>query len=183
MWIPYGSAPGILAYRLNRFLYLLIGDTFEKIRFVFWPVLFLLRLLSPGVSIRYDAEIGPGLKILHPGFGVLVSRKTRCGKGLILTGGNWIVMKEWPGGRGNIVIGDDVVLRANAIVMGPVEIGDGSLIGAGAVLMSDCPRGSVMVGAPAEQLARDKPAFETVGTNDELGSNRREDNVSQQVMS
>jgi serine O-acetyltransferase len=159
MWIPYGGAPGLLSYRLSRFLYLVVGERFKKIRFLLWPVLFLLRLLGPGVSIRYDAEIGPGIRILHPGFGVLVSRRTRCGKGLTLTGGNWIIMKEWPGGEGNIVIGDDVVIRANAILMGPVKVGDRCVIGAGAVVMSDCPAGSIMVGVPAKQI-RFRPSKE-----------------------
>ena len=153
MWIPYGSAPGILSYRMSRCLYLLIGETFEKVRFVLWPILVLLRLLGPGLDIRYGADIGPGLKILHPGFGVLVSRRTRCGKGLELTGGNWIVIKDWPGGHGNIVIGDDVTLRANAILMGPVRVGDGCVIGAGAVVMNDCHAGSTMVGAPARPVS------------------------------
>ena len=169
MWIPYGSAPGILSYRMSRCLYLLIGETFEKIRFVFWPVLFLLRLLCPGVAIRHDAKIGPGLKILHPGFGVLVSRRTRCGKGLTLAGGNWIVMKERYG-SGDIVIGDDVVLHANAIVMGPVRVDDRCVIGAGAVVLSDCPPGSTMVGAPARGLDGADPAAATMNPRDVLGA-------------
>lgn len=169
MWIPYGSAPGILSYRISRCLYLLIGENFEKVRLVLWPVLFLLRLLGPGVDIRYGADIGPGLRILHPCFGVLVSRKTRCGKGLILTGGNWIVMKERPG-PGDIVIGDDVVLNANAVVLGPIRVDDGCVIGAGAVVTSNCPPGSTMVGAPARQLEGDDPIVATLNPREVLGA-------------
>ena len=169
MWFTYGSAPGILSYRMSRCLYLLIGETFEKVRFVLWPFLFLLRLIGSGVDIRYGADIGPGLRILHPGFGVLVSRKTRCGKGLILTGGNWIIMKERLG-PGDIIIGDDVVLQANAIVMGPARVDDGCVIGAGAVVLSDCPPGSTMVGAPARRLDGDDPAVATMNPREALGA-------------
>ena len=154
---------------MSRCLYLLIGETFEKVRFVLWPVLFLLRLLGPGLDIRYGADIGPGFKILHPGFGVLVSRKTRCGKALILTGGNWIIMKQRLG-PGDIVIGDDVVLQANAIVMGPVRVGDGCVIGAGAVVLRECPPGSTMVGAPARRLDGDDPAVAKMNPREVLGA-------------
>ena len=95
--------------------------------------------------------------------------KTVCGRGLILTGGNWIIMKERLG-PGDIVIGDDVVLQANAIVMGPVRVGDGCVIGAGAVVMSNCPPGSTMVGAPARRLDGDDPAAATMNPREVLGA-------------
>jgi serine acetyltransferase len=157
MWLTHGSAPGLLRYRLSRCIYLVVGETFTSVRVLLWPVFFLLRIIGPPLDISYRADIGPGLRVLHPWMGVLVSMKTVCGRGLIMTGGNWIIMKE-RFGPGDIVIGDDAVLHANAIVMGPIRVGDGCVIGAGAVVMNDCAAGSTMVGAPARRLDRDDPA-------------------------
>jgi len=49
----------------------------------------------------------------------------------------------------NIVVGDNVWIGANAIVLGGVRIGSGSVIGAGAVVVSDIPSMAVAVGVPA----------------------------------
>ena len=49
----------------------------------------------------------------------------------------------------DVVIGDDVWLGTRAIVLPGAKIGDGSIIGAGAVVMGEIPPMSVAVGAPA----------------------------------
>ena len=169
MWFAYGSAPGLIRYRLSRCMFLLIGETFTYVRVVMWPLFFILRIIGPQLDISYRADIGPGLRVLHPRFGVLVSKKAVCGRGLILTGGNWIVMKKRLG-PGNLVIGDDVILYANAIVLGPVRVDDRCVIGAGAVVMTDCPSGSTMVGAPAVRLVGTDLDAATVGPREALSA-------------
>lgn len=51
-----------------------------------------------------------------------------------------------------IVVGDDVWIGSNAIVLDGVTIGDHSIIGAGAVVTKDVPAWSVMVGNPARRI-------------------------------
>ncbi len=46
-------------------------------------------------------------------------------------------------------IGNDVVIAAGAKVLGPVNLGDGAVIGANAVVLSDVPAGALAVGVPA----------------------------------
>ena len=169
MWFTHGSAPGLLRYRLSRCVYLLVGETFTFIRVLLWPLFFLLRIIGPHLDISYRANIGPGLRVLHPWMGVVVSMKTVCGRGLIMTGGNWIIIKEQLG-SGDIVIGDHVVLFANATVLGPVRVDDGCVIGAGAVVMGDCSPGSTMVGAPARRLEGNDPAAATFNPREVLGA-------------
>ncbi len=148
MWLWHGSAPAIVAYRLNRCLYLLFGESYRFIRILFWPLFLSLRLFGPVLDINYKADIGPRLKVLHPTMGVLVSKNAVCGSDLTVTGGNWIASRK-PTVPGDISIGDDVTLRANAMVLGPIRVGDGCMIGAGAVAVSGCLPGMVMVGVPA----------------------------------
>ena len=61
-------------------------------------------------------------------------------------------------------IGDGVVVGANAIVLGAVEIGAAARVGAGAVVVRDVPAGSTVVGLTGrviETTERHKPAFRT----------------------
>jgi serine O-acetyltransferase len=45
-------------------------------------------------------------------------------------------------------VGNNVVIGAHAVILGPVEIGDNSRIGAGSVVVKSVPPGSTVVGVP-----------------------------------
>lgn len=53
------------------------------------------------------------------------------------------------GGRQQIIIGNDVWIGAYATILGGVRIGNGAVIGAGAVVAKDVPPYAVVVGNPA----------------------------------
>jgi len=53
-----------------------------------------------------------------------------------------------------IVVGKDVFIGANAIVLNGVTLGDGSIIGAGAVVTKDVPSYSMAVGIPARVIRK-----------------------------
>ena len=52
----------------------------------------------------------------------------------------------------NIIINDDVWLGSNVVVLGGVDIGKGSVIGAGAVVINDIPEYAIAVGVPAKVI-------------------------------
>jgi serine acetyltransferase len=128
----------IASYRLSRASYLALGRGWPAARVVMSPVLFAARPWLGRCEINYRADLGRGLRILHPSLGVVISGKTVAGENLFLVGGNCI------GGRkaldhGGIKIGSNVLLGANACVLGPITVGDGVRIGAGAVVVRDTP--------------------------------------------
>jgi acetyltransferase-like isoleucine patch superfamily enzyme len=47
------------------------------------------------------------------------------------------------------MIGDFVDVGSNAVVIGSITVGDGAIIGAGAVVVKDVPPYAVVVGNPA----------------------------------
>jgi acetyltransferase-like isoleucine patch superfamily enzyme len=55
---------------------------------------------------------------------------------------------------GPIVIESDVFVGENAIVLGGTTIGEGSIVGAGAVLRQSVPAGSVVMGNPAKVVGK-----------------------------
>lgn len=58
------------------------------------------------------------------------------------------------GGKGDTVIGNDVWIGMEAIVMPGVTVGDGAIIGARAVVASDVPPYTVVAGNPARPVKR-----------------------------
>jgi serine acetyltransferase len=157
--IWFGSSAGVhVAYRLDRFFYLLLGKPWGGLRVLFYPLFLLLRLLSSPHQIHYTADIGKGLRILHPVLGIVVSGKTIAGENLVLTGGNCIGGREAMA-HGDIVIGHNVRLGANAVVLGPARIGNSVIIGAGAVVVDSIPDSVVVAGVPAKIIKHliDKP--------------------------
>jgi putative colanic acid biosynthesis acetyltransferase WcaB len=116
------------------------------------PVRALHRLLVEwilGVELPWDVEAGPRLVLYH-GQGLVVNPRTKLGSDCVLRHGVTIGARR--SGEEPPRVGDRVVFGAHAIVIGAVTIGDGAVIGAGAVVTRDVPAGAVMVGNPAREL-------------------------------
>ena len=107
-----------------------------------------------GVELPPETDVGPALRIIHPQ-GIVVNGQTRIGARVIVRASTTIgnVMGSDGVASASPVIGDDVELGANVVVVGPLHIGDGARIGAGAVVINDVPAGAVAVGNPARLLA------------------------------
>ncbi|MDE6441599.1 MAG: CatB-related O-acetyltransferase [Clostridia bacterium] len=59
--------------------------------------------------------------------------------------------------KGDIVIGNDVWIGYEAVILASVTIGDGAIIGARAVVTKDVPPYTVVGGVPARQIKRRFP--------------------------
>ncbi len=100
-----------------------------------------------GIEIHPGAKIGKRFFIDH-GMGVVIGETTEIGddvllyQGVVLGGTSLEKKKRHP------TLGDGVVVGAGATVLGAVKIGDRSRVGAGAVVISDVPPDSTVVGVP-----------------------------------
>lgn len=56
--------------------------------------------------------------------------------------------------KGDIVIGNDIWIGYEAIVLSGVTIGDGAIIGARAVVTKDVPPYTIVGGIPAKQIRK-----------------------------
>jgi len=62
--------------------------------------------------------------------------------------------REQPKRERDVVIGNDVWLGARVVVTAGVSIGDGCIVGAGAVVTRNLPPGSIAVGVPARVVSQ-----------------------------
>ena len=114
------------------------------------PLAMFLYRLNAGVGhavIGRDAELGPGLVILHS-LGIVINSDARAGRNLVLEHGVTIGAEKGQ----SPILGDNVFVGAGAKIIGPVRIGSDVKIGANAVVTRDLPDGATAVGIPARVI-------------------------------
>lgn len=118
-----------------------------------FPARFLSHLSRwlTGIEIHPGAEIGRRFFIDH-GMGVVIGETTEIGddvllyKGVVLGGVSMEKTKRHP------TLGDGVIVGSNAVILGPIEIGDNSKIGSGAVVVKPVPDYATVVGVPGKVI-------------------------------
>lgn len=120
------------------------------VRIVGLPVRILYKIIVEfllGVELPDRVTAGSGLAVYH-GVGLVVNAKTRLGENVTLRQNTTIGSKEDGGLCPSI--GDNVSVGANCVILGDIEIGSNSVIGAGAIITRSCPEGSIVYGHKAE---------------------------------
>lgn len=111
-----------------------------------------LAEMVTGISLPYRADLLPGLYIGH--FGpLLVNDACRVGAGCNLSQGVSIGVTGRGEHRGAPVIGNRVYIGANAVVVGPVTVGDDAVVGAASLVAQDVRPSTTAVGVPARRAA------------------------------
>ena len=156
--------PGVqalLLYRLYRRLYLrglrLLPEMLAR-----------LNYFITGAEIDPGAEIGPGCHIWHTA-GVTIGRGVSIGANV------WILHNVTLGGRGASPfnpgeegfprIGDNVILYTGVTILGNVEVGSNSVVGAHSLVLESIPPGCLAYGIPAKVIK----TTEAGGSGDSAG--------------
>ncbi|MCC6436357.1 MAG: glycosyltransferase [Acidimicrobiales bacterium] len=104
-----------------------------------------------GAEIHWDAELAPGLAIVH-GNGLVISADARVGQRCILfqhvTLGR--SLDAATGVHGAPTLREGVHVGPGAVLLGPIEIGERAKIVANSVITADIPAGMVARPAPVE---------------------------------
>ncbi len=106
-----------------------------------------------GIEIHPGAVIGRRFFIDH-GMGVVIGETAEIGDDVMLYHGVTLGGRVRSGGKRHPTLHDGVAVGAGAKVLGPVTIGARTAIGANAVVTTDAPADSVLVGVPAKPRAR-----------------------------
>jgi putative colanic acid biosynthesis acetyltransferase WcaB len=119
------------------------------VRWLGFPYLAIYQMLmywELGIELNYKANVGPGLR-LHHGYASVIHDRAVLGANCVLrhctTIGSRCGTDDAP------VIGDNVDIGCNSVLLGPVKIGSGATIGAGSVVIHDVPAGTTVAGNPA----------------------------------
>jgi serine O-acetyltransferase len=109
--------------------------------------------LFTGIEIHPAAKIGRRLFIDH-GMGVVVGETTVIGDEVTIYQGVTLGGTGKEQGKRHPTIGNGVVIGAGSRVLGNIEIGHNSRIGAGSVVLRSVPDDSTVVGVPGHIIFR-----------------------------
>jgi serine O-acetyltransferase len=118
------------------------------------------RLLSQvsrfvtGIEIHPGARIGPGFFIDH-GMGVVIGETTEIGEDVTIYQGVTLGGTGKDTGKRHPTVEDGVIVGTGARVLGPVVVGEGAKVGAGAIVVKDVPPNSTVVGNPGRPVVVD----------------------------
>jgi serine O-acetyltransferase len=116
-----------------------------------------------GIEIHPGARIGRRFFIDH-GMGVVIGETAEIGDDVMLYHGVTLGGRSLDRVKRHPTLKDGVVVGAGAKILGPVEIGEGTAVGANAVVVKDTPAQSIATGVPATWRHREprehKPAVD-----------------------
>ncbi|MEJ2883524.1 serine acetyltransferase [Pedobacter sp. GR22-6] len=141
----------VVTYRIARYFsqhkYLLVRIVgLPFIKFYHWIFIWLM-----GVEIPDRTIIGPGLQVWH-GTALIINANSVIGSNVLLRHSTTI------GNKGNDescpIIGNNVDIGSNTVLIGNISIGDNVSIGAGSVVTKSIPSDSVAYGNPMKVISK-----------------------------
>jgi serine O-acetyltransferase len=114
---------------------------------------YFLNIVLFGAELHPGAIVQPGLVIPHP-VGMGFASGLRIGKRALLLRNSAMGGAGNPKRPGQPTLGDDVVVLDSALVLGPVHIGDRTMIGTGAVVVDDVGPDMFVYGARKSDIVR-----------------------------
>ena len=161
VFLLYPCIHAIISYRIAHFFYK-------------YKMFFIARLISQlsrfftGIEIHPGAKIGRGLFIDH-GMGVVIGETAEVGDNVVLYHGVTLGGTGKEKGKRHPTVGNNVLIGSGSKVLGPINIGDNSKIGANAVVLKDIPSNATAVGIPAKIINKKENFFENT---DDVGCSR-----------
>lgn len=129
---------------------------------------YLYRFLYEKYQIKYNTQIpaltkiGIGFVIGHYG-GIVINPATVIGKNVNVFNGV-LIGAEFRGRRkGTPVIGNEVWIGSNAVLIGSIQIGNNVLIAPNSYVNFDVPDNSVVIGNPAKIVNKKDATYNYIG--------------------
>jgi len=145
--LTYGGVQALLAHR--------VAHAMHEVGLPLVPhaVANASRVLT-GVEIHPAARIGEALFIDH-GAGVVIGETSEIGDNVTLYQGVTLGGTGFARGKRHPTVEDDVVIGSGAKLLGPINVGEGSKVGANSVVIHDVPARSTVVGNPGHPVRVD----------------------------
>ncbi len=104
-------------------------------------------IVMMGAVINIGAEIGEQTMI---DMNVVIGARAIIGKHCHIGAGTVVAGILEPPGKTPVIIGDNVLIGANAVILEGVKVNDNAVVAAGAVVTKDVQSGTVVAGVPAK---------------------------------
>ena len=117
----------------------------------------LARMFSNWVRFITGIEIHPGAKIgrrfvIDHGMGIVIGETAVIGDDVLIYHGVTLGGKQYTRSKRHPTIGNNVMIGAESIILGNINVGDNVQIGAGSVIVKDVEANSVVVGGKTRKL-------------------------------
>ena len=144
--LTYPGVKAVFFHRIANFFSIAKLDLIARIISQF------SRFLT-GIEIHPKAKIGENLFIDH-GMGVVIGETTEIGNNVTIYQGVTLGGVSTQKGKRHPTIGDNVIIGAGSKILGPLNIGSTSKIGANSVVINDIPNNSTVVGIPGKVVSQ-----------------------------
>ena len=140
----YPSIHARIAHILSHFLY--NHSWFFSARLISQIARFMT-----GIEIHPGAKLGNSILIDH-GMGVVIGETAEVGDRVVIYHGTTLGGTGKDVGKRHPTVGNDVFIGAGTKILGPINIGSNSKIGANSVVLKDVPEGATVVGVAAKAV-------------------------------
>jgi serine O-acetyltransferase len=147
MLLSYGGVQALLSHRICHALHHAGVPLLPRV------LANITRVLT-GIEIHPAATIGRGLFIDH-GSGVVIGETAEVGDHVTMYQGVTLGGTGFARGKRHPTVGDEVMIGAGSKLLGPIDVGAGSKIGANSVVIHDVPPNSTVVGNPGHPVRVD----------------------------
>jgi serine O-acetyltransferase len=147
MLLTYGGVQALLSHRISHALY----DAGVPLAPRF---LANVTKILTGIEIHPAAQIGRGLFMDH-GSGIVIGETAEVGDHVTMYQGVTLGGTGFARGKRHPTVGHEVMIGAGSKLLGPIEIGDRSKVGANSVVIHDVPPNSTVVGNPGHPVRVD----------------------------
>lgn len=137
----------MIVYRFGRWRYRVRPAILRKAFSFAYHVLFKIIQILTGIELPCEASVGRRFVIDHFG-GIIVSGYASFGDDCRIRNGVVIGLRRIEE-KFAPKIGNNVDIGTGAKLLGPIVIGDNTVIGANSVVLCDVPANSIAVGIPA----------------------------------
>ena len=135
-----------LMYRCSRWL------RTHHLPMLSYPLMVVNQVIT-GAELSHNAEIGPGLRILHP-IGIYVGPHVKIGFRSTFNQ-NAAVSKNMTEGSAEPTCGNYLELGPGAKIMGKVDVGHRVFVAPNSLVVEDVPDDAKVIGVPAHPIPED----------------------------
>ena len=142
----------MVVYRFGRWRYGVRPALLRKFLSLIYHVLYKAVQIVTGIELPCEVPVGRNFVIDHFG-GIIISGYAKFGDNCRIRDGVVVGLRRVEDKYAPI-IGNNVDIGSGAKLLGQIRIGDNVLIGANAVVLCDVPDNSIAVGVPAVVKSR-----------------------------